>query len=88
MRFIGLQILGLAYHPFKHKRVVFVTTRFVEFWEPSSECCASCPNLLGLLLFLLDFDHFTTFIESAIRTDGVRKAHRTAIGTSCEVMRL
>ena len=46
------------------------------------------PPLLSLFLFLLDLDDFTTFIESTIGADGVRKAHRTAIRTSRQIISL
>ena len=46
------------------------------------------PKLLGLFLFLLHFDNFATFIKSTIGTDGVRQAHRAAIGAGGQVTRL
>jgi hypothetical protein len=52
---------------------VFVTTR------------RRIKRLFGLFLFFLDLDHFTTFVETAVGTDGVRKAHGTAVGAGCEV---
>ena len=45
-------------------------------------------DLLRLFLFLLHFDNFTAFVESTIGTNGVRKAHRTAVGTGSQVMSL
>jgi len=47
-----------------------------------------CTALLRLFLFLLHFDNFTTFIETAVGTNGVRKAHGTAVGTGGQVARL
>jgi hypothetical protein len=44
--------------------------------------------LLRLFLFLLHFDNFTAFVEAAVGTDGVRKAHGTAVGTSDKVASL
>jgi len=44
--------------------------------------------LLSLLLFLLDFDNFTTSVKTAVGTDGVWKAHGTAVGTCNQVARL
>ncbi len=46
----------------------------------------SYPSLLSLLLFLLDFNDFTAFVKSTIRTDGMGKAHRTAIRAGDQVM--
>jgi hypothetical protein len=43
--------------------------------------------LLRLLLFLLHFYNFTAFIEAAVGTDGVWKAHGTAVGTYSQVAR-
>ena len=64
----------------KHKRVVFVTTRFAG--------SGSLSRLLSLFLFLLDFNNFAAFVKSAIRTDGMGKAHRTAIRAGDQVMGL
>jgi hypothetical protein len=47
-----------------------------------------CRFLFRLLLFLLPFYNFTAFIEAAVGTDGVWKAHGTAVGTCGEVARL
>ena len=55
---------------------MFVTTRFVE---------SGGPDLLGLFLFLLHFDHFTTFVKSAIWTYGVGETHRATVGTGSQV---
>jgi hypothetical protein len=44
--------------------------------------------LLRLFLFLLNLDNFTSFVESAIGTNGVGEAHRTAVGTGSQVIRL
>ena len=45
-------------------------------------------SLLSLFLFLLHFDDFAAFIKATIRTDGVRKAHGTAVGTGSQIARL
>jgi ATP/ADP translocase len=72
---------SLNHQSLKHKRVVFVTTRFVV--EVGSRS-----RLLALLLFFLYFDNFTTFIESAVWTNRVRKAHRATVRAGNEVARL
>ena len=43
---------------------------------------------LSLFLFFLYFDNFTAFIETAVGTNGVRKAHRTAVGAGGQVASL
>jgi hypothetical protein len=62
---------------FKHKRVVFVTTRFVG--------SGSFSRLLGLFLFLLDLDDFATFVKPAIGADRMWKAHGTAVRAGNQV---
>ena len=61
----------------KHKRVVFVTTRYVRATGQSP--------LLSLFLFFLHFDNFAAFVKSAVGTDRMRKAHRTAVRAGGEV---
>jgi hypothetical protein len=45
------------------------------------------PFLFSLFLFLLHFNNFTAFVKAAVGTDGVRKAHGTAVGTCSQVAR-
>jgi len=49
---------------------VFVTTRL---------------RLFRFFLFFFDFDHFTAFVETAIRADRVGQAHGAAIRTGSQV---
>jgi hypothetical protein len=64
--------------PLKHKRVVNVTTRFAK----------AGIALTSAFLFLLDFNDFTTFVESAVGTNGVWQTHGAAVGAGGQVMRL
>ena len=48
----------------------------------------NCQSLLSLFIFLFDLYNFTTLVKSTIGTNGVRKAHRAAVGTSGQVARL
>jgi len=45
-------------------------------------------SLLSFFLFLLDFDNFLAFVETAIGTNRVRKAHGTAVRAGGQVARL
>ena len=42
-------------------------------------------TLFSLLLFLLDLDNFTAFVKSTVGTDGMGKAHRTAVRAGSQV---
>jgi|SRR6185503_16318192 len=70
----------------KHKRVVFVTTRF-DVGELTRARRFAASLLCFLFLIFLYFDNFAAFVKTAVGTNRVRKAHGPAVGAGCEVAR-
>jgi len=70
----------------KHKRVVFVTTRF-DVGELTRARRFAASLLCFLFLIFLYFDNFAAFVKTAVGTNCVRKAHGPAVGAGCEVAR-